>query len=651
MALLNEINVKGVSHPIVTDDGYYQEMTVGDAEQLVATTFTEDDAPYNFRTAGGAIDIGDRKQVEGIVGGTVAWNQILQNTGCFYLFSGTAEINTYDTDTHEQIIKMQSNGNIASYYGFTSNNSLTKYIGHVLLFMCDIKCDVQADTLAIAHQTYGTNTQTITGSYQKFANMVKVPDSTGATFFGIKDERSTKGKIYFKDVQCFDLTQMFGSTIADYIYSLEQANAGAGVAWFKKYFPKPYYEYNTGELMSVKALRHITRGFNAWDEEWKAGVINSDGTITTSGSTRISSKNFIPVIPNMTYCLSWEGNFNAGRGAYYDADKNFVQYLSDFPAGNLTTVGTRRYGTFTVPDGVAYIKFCTNSQYGTTYKNDICINLHWDGERDGEYEEYVEHVYELDPDLELRGIPKLTAGNDLYYDGDVYEPDGTVTRKYGVVDLGSLNWKKYAENPFGRVPIISADIKTVIKSGGDNATPKNIRASKQFVTAAANPAYAGTVVGDCIAIDSGGTVFLYSTTLASMTATEIKTAVTGIYLVYELATPTAESADPFNEIQICDDFGTEEYVDAGVEAGDRDVAIPVGHNSLYQPNLRAKLEMVPEAPEDDGYYVVYHHNGINEYVPLIIPQELPELPTEDGTYTLKCTVANGSATLSFESEV
>ena len=61
--------------------------------------------------------------------------------------------------------------------------------------------------------------------------------------------------------------------------------------------------------------------------------------------------------------------------------------------------------------------------------------------------------------------------------------------------------------------------------------------------------------------------------------------------------------------------------------------------------------MVPEAPEDEGYYVVYHHDGINEYVPLIIPQELPELPTEDGTYTLKCTVASGSATLSFESEV
>ena len=52
----------------------------------------------------------------------------------------------------------------------------------------------------------------------------------------------------------FDLTQMFGSTIADYIYSLEQANAGAGVAYFRSLFPKPYYDYNAGELLSVSGL-------------------------------------------------------------------------------------------------------------------------------------------------------------------------------------------------------------------------------------------------------------------------------------------------------------------------------------------------------------------------------------------------------------
>ena len=38
-------------------DGYYDGMTVGDAEQLVSTVYVEDSAPYNFRTAGGDTDI------------------------------------------------------------------------------------------------------------------------------------------------------------------------------------------------------------------------------------------------------------------------------------------------------------------------------------------------------------------------------------------------------------------------------------------------------------------------------------------------------------------------------------------------------------------------------------------------------------------
>lgn len=39
--------------------------------------------------------------------------------------------------------------------------------------------------------------------------------------------------------------------------------------------------------------------------------------------------------------------------------------------------------------------------------------------------------YPLDSSLTLRGIPKLTDGK-LWYDGDRYEADGTVTRKYGI---------------------------------------------------------------------------------------------------------------------------------------------------------------------------------------------------------------------------
>ena len=42
-------------------DGSYDSMTVGNAEQLVSTVGIEDSVPYNFRTAGGAADIGDRE--------------------------------------------------------------------------------------------------------------------------------------------------------------------------------------------------------------------------------------------------------------------------------------------------------------------------------------------------------------------------------------------------------------------------------------------------------------------------------------------------------------------------------------------------------------------------------------------------------------
>lgn len=51
-----------------------------------------------------------------------------------------------------------------------------------------------------------------------------------------------------------DLTLMFGSSIADYIYTLEQAETGAGVQWLKDYgfIDDNYRAYNPGELISTR---------------------------------------------------------------------------------------------------------------------------------------------------------------------------------------------------------------------------------------------------------------------------------------------------------------------------------------------------------------------------------------------------------------
>ena len=117
----------------------------------------------------------------------------------------------------------------------------------------------------------------------------------------------------------------------------------------------------------------------------------------------------------------------------------------------------------------------------------------------------------------------------------------------------------------------------------------------------------------------------------------------GIYLVYALETPTTESADAYTELQICSDWGVEEFVDAAT----RDFDMPVGHNTVYQSNLRAKLEMTPNSPDGDGLYAVRQSGGINTYEEIIFPTEFPSAPTSNGTYRLVCTVADGVATYSW----
>lgn len=51
--------------------------------------------------------------------------------------------------------------------------------------------------------------------------------------------------------QVFDLTQMFGSTVADYIYNLEQQTVGLGIAYVKNLLYKDYYAYTQGGTTST----------------------------------------------------------------------------------------------------------------------------------------------------------------------------------------------------------------------------------------------------------------------------------------------------------------------------------------------------------------------------------------------------------------
>ena len=619
-----EADVLEIKGNYAKQDGSYDSMTVGNAEQIVSTVFEEDKVPYLFRTSGGSIDIGDR-EVDEIHGGTVAWNQRfdlskIRGNGASLTDNGDGTYTAHNTNT----------GGL--FFGFTFNFIPT--LNHI--YFIGINITEGDETYASFGYRCGNWMDAGRTVFERGENwnVYKANNTQGTYINMFVSEYNASSFFTIKNPVLFDLTQMFGPTIADYIYSLETATPGAGVAWFRKLFPADYYAYDAGSLKSVEGLSaHKMTGFNQWDEEWEVGSINSSG-VPSTGTTSIRSKNYIPIIPGTTYYYRCSEN-GRQNPFYYDANKNFIGRHGAYLKNQ----------TFVTPPGALFMKIGLTADYGTTYLNDICINLHWDGERDGEYEPYDAHSYPLDDSLTLRGIPKLDANNQLYYDGDVYESDGTVTRRYGVYTFdGTEAWGRVSETingvTYNYFRLYGASFTSKIP---DSKLGMQFILSKPYAAKYGLPYwYSGALLGDKLSWSVGTAygICIYDDSYSD--GTTFKAAMNGMVLVYELATPTTESVDAYQNPQVVDDWGTEEYVSTGI--------VPVGHYTKYQPNLRAKLEMAPNSPSADGDYIMRHENGENAYVLLTIPEELPAAPAEDGNYILKCTVSGGEATYTWEAQ-
>lgn len=608
-------------------DGYSENATVGNAEQLVSTVFVNDKVPYTFRTSGGSADIGDR-EYDTIVGGSLAWNQLMQDSNLANVtFRATKQVNGNTVRiTDDRTTANASFGCANRFNGAIPSN-------HVVLVNFNID-EISAGSgfnhlniyMRSSSQTTINLTDTTTpGQYSQIKKLtIEIADVAMNMHYNSAITGDADYYVY-SNLQVHDLTAMFGTEIADYIYTLEQSTPGAGVAWFKKLFPKPYYAYNAGELLSVSGVSaHNMTGFNQWDEEWEVGGIDATTGQNAPASNTIRSKNYIRCLPNTTYFF--KSTITAGGAAFYWYDVN-QNYLG-------TYVSITRNTTFTTPANVYYMRFKEGTTYGTTYNNDICINLHWDGERNGEYEPYVLHSYPLDSSLTLRGIPKLDANDSLYYDGDTYESDGTVTRRYIKITLTGT------ETGLRKVGVTTVDafsFDDVVSTTNAFAGGSNIFSNRFLYTPTI------TTVANGINFTNTRTIAVSfpAGTFVDLAAFKTWCAANPIEVIYELATPTTEIADSYQSPQIVDDWGTEQYV----VTAQGDVEIPVGHDTNYANNLRAKIEMAPESPAGDGDYIVRQTSGQNVYVPLVLPlDELPAAPGTDGTYTLQVTVSGGNAT-------
>lgn len=570
-------------------DGTYENLTSGNAQQLLSVVTESDSAPYLFRqTAANA----DRAYLDEVVGGTVAWNQLAENGNFADTTQWMSNNSAYGTFTVNNnvatfVAGASSVGNTSSYF---RNNAVKQLKDHVLLGSISVY-PPRSTTFRFSYPSAASGTRSQrcnANTWSNVANVIKAnSDTNGAIFYyNVSADIQEGDTILFKNATVFDLTVMFGSTIADCIYSLEQANTGAGVAYFRKLFPNDYYEYNSGELLSVEGVSsHDTVGFNLLNEALIDGLQGitktSSGWVGTAAnwlnSTRTTLWQRVPHFEGVAYCLTV--NVESVASTWVRAQVEYTD--GSYVGGNQVMQNTS--GTtivITNPNKtIANLSLYYGSYGGNNVKvRSFCISF-YDRTKNGTYEPYTKRTYPLDSSLTLRGIPKLDASGNLYYDGDTYAADGTVTRKYGIVEMGQFRWMEYSgypglfyidvtDIPF-KVPASNTVIANAVMVGYQSFISRDIGKTgytKGYFALAANRIY---VADDAYTGNTSG----------------FKAAMQGVMLVYELADPTTETATPYRHLQICDPNGTEEFVSTGI--------VPVGHNTRYPENLRAKIEGLP----------------------------------------------------------
>lgn len=262
--------------------------------------------PYVLRKTANGINVGNKCK-DTIVGGTLGWNQAIPSSNFTYEPSPANAVVSYDseTDTTSYSATIGSQG-----WGYAAQAMIPVVNNHIYYLSATLKAKsgityiwLKPTNSGATPVGYSDPTPGVYGAIQKAVTS----DGETTTLLGVSAPSGTAVTAQFTNVFMVDLTKLFGETIANHIYAIEQAKAFTGVAFVKALFAESYYSPASESLESVNVSSKITKDVN----------------------------------------------------------------------GNV--IGN----------------------------------------------------YALDSSLVLRGIPKLDANNKLYYDGDVYESDGTVTRLYG----------------------------------------------------------------------------------------------------------------------------------------------------------------------------------------------------------------------------
>lgn len=552
-------------------EGSYESMAVGSAKTLEANTLTAVD--FTKRVVPSSVGSGASK-LSLLKGNTLVWNQMIP------LFSNsvTEEVAngvTWSYDSNTGLFTFQ--GTCTGTLSITTNLRMPMteiFAEHKYLIFNVSRDGGNTPTLRIrvgnvfVPATYDKRNTIITASEYK--------SSSNYLFIYMLEGETYNGSCYFN---IFDLTKMFGA-----------GNEPSSVEEFEALFPRENYAYNTGWLMNFQGHTLKSTGFNVWDEEWELGTYDTSDGSPIASTRQIRSKNnaLISVLPGTQYFFSGRNVSYAMWCLFYDKNENLLV--------NPRVIGARQQSKnafsvvgclITMPSNCHFIKFYLTTTYGPTYLHDICININ-NPSLNGTYMPYMEdtlplNVTTLKGKAEGSSTEVVMFPDGLRSAGSVYDEidfkNGIAIKRVGGVDLGTLNYS-----------IITLTDGTKAFSTADQITDGyrqlSGRAAGLICTKYEiwnNIVGTNNDIGDKYLwqryASAALRIYIHDSSYTDIAT--FKTAMNGVMLYYELATPIVYHFEPLNNVYRVEQGGTEEVLE-------RDTLAPEGYNPLTAP-MRADI--------------------------------------------------------------
>ena len=545
-------------------NGYYPTMTTGLADNL--TPYGEDSGaeqtnPFISNGTGTnnnteIVTVGDYGLLKEKQGNTLVVNQLASYRNENY---SEIQVNGLQYDYNALTKKLRIHGTTTSNVNLGSLNYFFRYnvFGELVKGHKYLVGGINAiKNTGVTIGAYDLSSST-TGDY-----IANAQNQTTITFY-YSCPISTTIDITISII-LIDLTQMFNGDIPQ-----DLLDNPSHFSW--------YYNgslvHNTGSLENANGVKLVCTKRQLWDEET---VVNLD---------TIWSKNYIPVVPNKPLYF------------YCGSNKRFEVYYYDKDYTNVSIEYVNYGSTNITPSNAVFMKFRMRDGYGTTYNHDITISLYYTSEQGGEgYNQY--YPYET-PYVVDTGSEVLRKAGSVR---DYKEPNGTVHRLVGYVDLGTLNWTYIS----GNSARFYASLPTIKTIANDNIIfnaicPKYAKATWNAIYAHSNDKTIGQLGG------SSTIIGIYDSSYTDEAS--LKASLSGVYLNYELATETTEQGTPFAENLPINDYGMLYWLDNSNNL----VGVPQGAKIFYPTNYKGFVDdMYSRVEGDSSQYVIQSELSASE---------------------------------------